>query len=143
MNLKQHIQNLLGLGFDPAAHALPSIYGQRKAAPAPAQTDNVRYYASGQPYKVEAEVEVDKQTGMAQVVEWDALLTDKQTGKVAGRSPLLTDTERAEAVARGFKADTAALVKRGWADGMSQSAISLTTGFSLDTVKRITPLFGR
>jgi len=144
MNWKQQIKNALGIGFDPAAHALPSIYSKAKPVAPAAQPDNLRYYhRSGQAYKVDVEVEVDKATGIANVVEWDALVNDKATGKIAGRSPILTDTEKAEARAKGFSIETAASVKRGWADGLSQSVIATMTGFSLDTVKRLTPLFGR
>ena len=141
MNLRHHIETFLGIGFDPKAHALPSIYATKPKAAPVAQPDNVRHYASGQAYKVEAAIEVDKETGCANVVEWDALLNDKASGKVAGRSPILSATERAAVAAKGFRAETAAAIKKAWADGMSQSNIATVTGFSTDTVKRLTPLF--
>lgn len=110
---------------------LPDPVKPRAQKPAPVST-GVKFTPGGVAY-VEAKPEGQE------VSAWTIL--NAQNIGAAGRSKLGTEDEIAAGVARGFSAETVALVRMHWADNKPQAAIAKATGLSLDTVKKITPVF--
>ena len=112
---------------------LPDPPAQRKPA-APAPSSGIKYTIDGIPY-------VEQKPEGHEVSSWNLINAD--TAKSAGRSKLGTDAEIAEGVRRGFSAETVALVRLHWADNKKQAAIAKATGLSIDTIKKITPIFSK
>lgn len=131
--LDRFLEDILFGGPLPEQKPLPDPV-KRRDSNQPAVVSAVKYTADGLPY-----VEGKPQGGEASV--WN-MITAQNAG-AAGRSKLGTDEEIAAGVARGFSAETVALVRMHWADGKSQAAIAKATGLALDTVKKITPIFSK
>lgn len=109
----------------------PTARRKPKSAP---KTDIKYTEKYGLPY-VEGEPQGEE------VSVWNMITPD--TIKAAGRSPLGTMEEIEAATEKGFAAETVALIRMHWAEGKPQAAIAKATGFSLDTVKKITPIFSK
>lgn len=127
------LEDILFGGPLPEQQPLPDPVKRRDSKPA-AVASAVKYTLDGLPY-----VEGKPEGQEASV--WN-MITAQNFG-AAGRSKLGTDDEIAAGVARGFSAETVALVRMHWADGKPQAAIGKATGLALDTVKKITPIFSK
>lgn len=101
----------------------------------PAPKTEIKYTAKdGLPY-------IEEKPAGNEVSVWNMITTE--TAKSAGRSKLGTSDEIAAGIAKGFSAETVALVRLHWTDGKTQAAIAKAAGLSLDTVKKITPIFSK
>lgn len=133
INLNTILESLLFGGPIPAQAPLPAPPEKRVANPVQVKAE-IKYTVDGVPY-VEADL-----TG-SEVSAWNLINAD--TAKGVGRSKLGTSDEISEGVAKGFSAETVAIVRLHWSDGKKQAAIAKATGLSLDTVKKITPIFSK
>lgn len=128
--LNRFLEGLLFGGPLPDQAPLPDPARPRSQKQAPANA--VKFTRDGLPY-------VDGKPEGQEVSVWN-MVTAQNLG-AAARSKLGTEDEIAAGVARGFSAETVALVRMHWADGKTQAVIAKATGLALDTVKKITPIF--
>ena len=131
--LDRFLEDVLFGGPIPKQQPLPDPPKKREVKTSAPDT-GVKYTSDGLPY-----LEAKPEGNEASV--WDMI--SAETVKSAGRSKLGTDEELAAGVARGFSAETVALVRMHWADAKTQVAIAKATGLALDTVKKITPIFSK
>ena len=133
MNIHTLLESILFGGPIPTQAPLPAPPEKRVAKPVQVET-GIKYTVDMQPYRE------GKPTGN-EVSVWNMITPE--TAKAAGRSELGTDDELAAGVDRGFSAETVALVRLHWSAGKKQAVIAKATGLSLDTVKKITPIFSK
>lgn len=125
------------INFEIALRGIPApvagpLTQPKKAAPKPPKVDSrIKYTASGIPYREET-------PEGQEVSAWSILHADTSKGPAA-----LTDDEHAAARQKGFASDTVILVKRLWAEGMTQAEIAKRGGVSMSTVKQLTAVFGK
>lgn len=129
--IDRFLEGLLFGGVISAQAPLPGPVKPRAQKQEPV-APSVKFTRDGLPY-------VDGKPEGQEVSVWN-MVTAQNLG-AAARSKLGTEDEIAAGVARGFSAETVALVRMHWADGKTQAVIAKATGLALDTVKKITPIF--
>lgn len=136
MNLIDRIADTL-INIEIALRGIPApspgpMTQPKKAAPKPPKVDSrIKYTASGIPYREET-------PEGQEVSAWSILHADTSKGPA-----VLSDDEHAAARQKGFASDTVVQVKRLWAEGISQREIAKRAGVGIDTVKKLTPIFGK
>lgn len=84
---------------------------------------------------------MEAQTEGCEISAWDMITTE--TAGSAGRSASGSTDEIIAGVQKGFAPETVALVRQYWAAGKKQAEIARAAKVSIDTVKKITPIFSK
>lgn len=131
MNLFHLFESIL---FPPAPQAGPGLPPpvEKKKAKATVPDSGIRFTEDNIPYKEIA-------THGEEVSAWHIL--NAQTAGAAKRSSLCTSEHIEMGVNLGFAPETIALVYMHWKEGRKQVEIARATRLSIDTVKKITPIF--